>query len=143
LGEALSRVRSGDLPPRTVVLTFDDGGVDFYRVAFPILKTYGFPATVYQTTYYSDHQLPVFNLMLSYLLWKRQGSVLERGEELGLPVIMDLRTEHSRAEIVVKLVLQAEDQGLSGMQKDDLTVRLAQLLDINYNELLGRRLLNL
>src|SRR5581483_6920184 len=143
LSDALARVRSGDLPPRSVVLTFDDGGVDFYRVAFPLIKTYGFPATVYQTTYYSDHQGPVFNLMLSYLLWKRRGTILQRGRELGLPETMDLTTEQSRAEIVVKLVLQAEDQGLTGMQKHDLTIRLARLLDIDYDELHQKRLLQL
>jgi peptidoglycan/xylan/chitin deacetylase (PgdA/CDA1 family) len=40
----------GILPKRPVVLTFDDGYADFAREAWPILRRYGFPATVFVTT---------------------------------------------------------------------------------------------
>ena len=35
------------IPPRAVVLTFDDGYENFYEHAWPILQRYGFPAMVY------------------------------------------------------------------------------------------------
>ena len=35
------------IPPRAVVLTFDDGYENFYEYAFPVLRRYGFPAMVY------------------------------------------------------------------------------------------------
>lgn len=38
------------LPQRSVVLTFDDGYESFYRHAFPVLKRYGLPATVFVYT---------------------------------------------------------------------------------------------
>jgi peptidoglycan/xylan/chitin deacetylase (PgdA/CDA1 family) len=34
-------------PPRTIVLTLDDGYKDNYTYAFPILKKYNFPATIF------------------------------------------------------------------------------------------------
>ena len=50
LDEALTRLRSRDLPPRSVAITVDDGTYDFYKQAYPLLKKYDFPVTVYQTT---------------------------------------------------------------------------------------------
>lgn len=141
LAEALRRLRAHDLPAGSVALTFDDGTYDFYKQAYPLLKKYGFPVTVYQTTYYSDRQIPIFNLVCSYLLWKRRGEVLDRGSELGLQPPMDLRSAVSRQEIVVKLL--ARTQNLSGTEKDEFARGLAALLDVDYSALVAQRILHL
>jgi len=143
LGEGIQRLQARDLPPRSVAITFDDGGYDFYAGAFPLIKNYGFPVTVYQTTYYSDYQKPIFNVVCSYILWKRRGSVLQVGKELGLAESLDLRTETSRAGIVRTLVLNAEAEDFTGAQKDELASKLAQLLDVAYDEILAKRMFQL
>jgi len=40
------------LPPKSIVITFDDGYLDNYKYAFPILKKYGFTAAVFIVTDY-------------------------------------------------------------------------------------------
>jgi hypothetical protein len=70
LWEALQRLRTGTLPERSVAVTFDDGYVDFYRFALPILRAYEIPATVYLTTYYSERNGPVPGITAAYILWK-------------------------------------------------------------------------
>jgi len=143
LGEALQRLHSGTLPKRSVAITFDDGTYDFYRQAFPLLKSYGFPATVYQTTYYMDTEVPVFSLITSYMLWKRRGVVLTDGKELGLTVPMDLRTEAGRHQVVLQLLQIAERQNMSGVEKDGLARRLASFLRMDYDALASKRLLQI
>jgi peptidoglycan/xylan/chitin deacetylase (PgdA/CDA1 family) len=141
LKESLERLRAGDLPPGSLALTFDDGTYDFYKQAFPLIKKHGFPVTVYQTTYYSDHQVPVFNLICSYMLWKRRGQLLDTGGELGLHSPLDLRTAVSRQDVVVKLL--ALTQNLSSLEKNGVARRLAELLQVDYSALVAKRILQI
>jgi peptidoglycan/xylan/chitin deacetylase (PgdA/CDA1 family) len=43
------------LPKRSVVLTIDDGHRSVYQVAYPILKAFGYPATLFVYSDYIDH----------------------------------------------------------------------------------------
>jgi len=143
LAEALRRLRAGELPARSVAITFDDGMYDFYKLAYPLLKGYGFPATVYQTTYYTEHELPIFNLMCSYLLWNRRGEQLNAAQELGLIEPLDLRTEAGRHRVVRRLVDFSDRENLTGRQKNELATRLAAFLGIDYGCLCSQRILQL
>lgn len=55
----VARSLQGDsvLPPRAVALTVDDGYLDFYTQAFPVLKKYELPATVYLFTDFVDGKM--------------------------------------------------------------------------------------
>lgn len=143
LGEGLDRLRSGTLPKRSVAITFDDGTYDFYRQAYPLLRQYEFPATVYQTTYYTPLQVPVFNVICSYMLWKRSYEMIADGSSIGLPGPLDPRTEQGRMSIVRRLLEFTERENKTGAQKDQVAADLARLLGIDYEDLKRKRILHL
>lgn len=143
LAEGLQRLRSGTLPARSVTLTFDDGTYDFFRQAYPLLKHYGFPATVYQTTYYASIERPIFNLICSYMLWQRRGTLVSGGKDLGLDDPMDLRTNSSRVAIVGALVEASKRENRTGLQKDELAAQLARILKVDYDNLKAKRIVQL
>lgn len=54
LGEAHQRLVAGHLPPRALVITFDDGYADNAEVALPILRRHGLRATFFVATGFLD-----------------------------------------------------------------------------------------
>jgi len=51
---------SGPLPPRAVLITFDDAYTDFAEHAWPLLRQLGLPVTLFVPTAYPDHPARVF-----------------------------------------------------------------------------------
>jgi len=143
LAEALERLYRNDLPERSVVITFDDGTYDFRVQAYPRIKQWGFPVTVYLTTYYSQLELPVFSLICSYMMWKARAQGKVDLKELGVPDLVVLDSAEARQRTVDQLVAWADGQDMSGTQKNDIAARLAQLLNIDYRPLVAKRILQL
>lgn len=70
LGEAVRQLAAGSLPPRAVVLTFDDGFYNFFADVLPLLRQFQFPATVYVPTYHVLNQRPIPLLAARYMAWR-------------------------------------------------------------------------
>jgi peptidoglycan/xylan/chitin deacetylase (PgdA/CDA1 family) len=141
LDEALVRLSQDTLPPRSVVLTFDDGGYDFYREAYPVLRGLGFPATLYVPTYYMRFNRPVYDLMCSYLIWKGRERSLYWPEVLRIREDVPLRGE-AGAFVLGRLMRYPCENGLSGADKDELLRALAEQLGLDYDAILRRRMLH-
>lgn len=143
LAEAVRRLYNGTLPPRAVAITFDDGTYDFVARALPILAEFGFPATVYLTTYYCQHQRPVFDTAFAYLLWKA-GPVQFDGTGLVPGGGRVLATDHaSRVALMLRVREHAAARGLSGEDKDELLRLVAVRLGADYDSLARQRLLSI
>lgn len=54
LDEAAARLDRGELPPRALAITFDDGYADNHDVALPILRELGLNATFFIATAFTD-----------------------------------------------------------------------------------------
>lgn len=117
-----------ELPPRPVLVTFDDGHIDNYEVAFPILKRHGVPAAIFLSTAYIDSGEPFWFDQVSAWIHRLDGLALE---ELGiakrdisgsLPVRRKLSADYlemlkelsdaDRQDRVAKLKDRADVQGI-------------------------------
>lgn len=77
-----------DLPPRPVILTFDDGYADFYTDALPALQRHGFPATLYIATAFVEGtsrwlQHRCDEGMRPMLTWSQLAEISASGIECG------------------------------------------------------------
>lgn len=98
------------LPPKTIVLTFDDGFQNFYATAFPILADYNFTATVFLVAAhcekYNDWDGDLPTIERSRLMsWNEIKELHKHGIEFGAHSLThpDL-TEISLAEVERELV---------------------------------------
>lgn len=142
LDEAVRRLYDGTLPSRSVAITFDDGAYDFFTEARPLLEEFGYPATVYLTTYYSRFQRPVFNTTLRYLLWKARGQTLEVGGLADESGTFDLQRVTDRDAAFAAVARACASRQLSGADKDEVLSRVAERLRVDYAGLLRRRFLH-
>jgi peptidoglycan/xylan/chitin deacetylase (PgdA/CDA1 family) len=143
LGEAVERLYAGDLPDRAVAITVDDGAYDFYARAYPVIREFGFPVTLYLTTFYTDFNRPVFDPFCSYLLWKGRGAALDLKEVTGAGARVELSDDAARASALSALRGFAAGRGLSAEEKDGLLRSVARGVGVDYEELAARRVLHL
>jgi len=143
LDEAIRSLYRQDLPEKSVALTFDDGNYDFYKEAQPILREFGFPVTVYLTTYYSHYRKPVFDVICSYLLWKGRNVRFDFSDIIGQEMTVDLSDDGARASAIDALRKFARDQGFSAEEKNSLAASIAAKLKIDYDAICAKRLLHI
>jgi peptidoglycan/xylan/chitin deacetylase (PgdA/CDA1 family) len=138
LSEATRRLYDGTLPPRSVALTFDDGATDFARRALPVLREFNAPATLYLTTFYCVSRQPVFDTILSYVLWKGRNSQVDVASLCGSAEPLRVTSESARKRARNVLHEYATRRQMSAEEKNDLVARLAMMLGVDYDAILDR-----
>jgi peptidoglycan/xylan/chitin deacetylase (PgdA/CDA1 family) len=81
----MDQVTQGYGGPKTIAITFDDGYLDFYTTAYPLLKKYGFTATAYIIS---------GKIGGNYMTWDQIREVQAGGIEIGAHTVnhVDLAT---------------------------------------------------
>lgn len=82
LHEALTRLKTGESPRGWVSLTFDDGFRDFHDTAFPVLRDFRFPATVFLATGFIGNGSRTFKGR-PCMTWKQAAYLRREGIDFG------------------------------------------------------------
>ena len=76
LSELLKGLKTGQLPPKSIVITIDDGFKSTYTLAYPVLKKYNFPATLFLYTNFIEKNN-------SSLTWEEIREMTKNNIEIG------------------------------------------------------------
>jgi peptidoglycan/xylan/chitin deacetylase (PgdA/CDA1 family) len=85
-----------DSPEPVVAVTFDDGYQDNYHNAFPILKRYGVPATIFLTTGSLDTREPMWFERLAHAVKQSPKELIDL--EIDIPRRFRMRTHAERLD---------------------------------------------
>lgn len=133
LSDAVRYLQDGEpLPAGAAVITIDDGYLDFYRHAFPVLKKFGMPATFYVVTNFVDGKCWIWTDKARYILSKTADETLsfEIGNENIERRLTDRRSRFNAAAAV-----NAELKKLPDEKKDDVLIELAKVMKVEIPDL--------
>lgn len=142
LAELIDRLRQGTpIPKRPAVVTFDDGYRDNYLVAYPILKKYKVPATIFLTVGYIDAGRVLWVDRLAYMFKTTPLETLEiELPELGSGShIYRLKGIQERLKVVDTFTSLLKT--VTEDRKNDILAELAGSLRVNMDKVSGSLML--
>jgi peptidoglycan/xylan/chitin deacetylase (PgdA/CDA1 family) len=135
LDDGVDGLDSAALPDLPTVITIDDGWFNIKRYAHEILKRHGFPYTIYVSSHYSKHQVPLFNISIQYLLKAtRKRTVRLDGLSLPFDANVDLSDAASANETRERLIDYGHTR-LDPQERRDFVLKAAELLEVDFRPL--------
>jgi peptidoglycan/xylan/chitin deacetylase (PgdA/CDA1 family) len=113
--------RGGSCPPRSIVITVDDGYADFHDLALPLLRAFGIPATVFVTTGFVDRECWMWTDRI------RRAVVSSTKEHLAVDIrssTLEFPLGDSASRSRVADALGARAKSLSDAERLDLVARV-------------------
>lgn len=126
--------RGNDIPSRAVCITFDDGYKDNYTFAYPILRKYDAPATIFLTTGYIGSSETFWDCKLRFALWNTSITQLEV-DDLGHYYLMSPK---DRLKAMDKSIIDLIK--LSERKKNLLVEKLLKILRVDFPNRFGKEI---
>ena len=141
LEEALTDLKGNRLPKCATVITIDDGWFGTYSVMGPVLKRFGFPATLYVSTYYMEKGTQVFNVALRYIFWATDLPSIDLSRiSPDVPGTFVLADKERRAE-AERLILGIAERASGAVARQVLLRQICETLAVDWHTLETNRML--
>ena len=138
LDEVLRRQADGTIAPSQVALTFDDGLFNFAACAAPILREYGYSATVYVVSSTFSCPTIAHTMCIRDICRQSKASWLP-GRFCDISDPMPLTPESARAGTIRLLINRCKQLPIDRDCRDDFVRELAEALDVDFDDLTRRR----
>jgi len=89
------------IPPKSIVLTFDSGRRTVYDIAYPILKKYGYPATLFVQTDFIGHE--------TAMTWNQLKELRDNGFDIQCHINTHQSLAHLKKDTLFKSYFQIMD----------------------------------
>ena len=133
LSDIIDKLEGGrTLPPNTTAITIDDGYRDSYEIAFPLLKKFGIPATVYAITDFLDGKIWVWTDLMRYVLVNTKCNQLKLEFDEIDKIKIDLTDKLQRLETATRI--NSRLKKLPNEQRDEKIQAIAGDLNVKLPE---------
>jgi peptidoglycan/xylan/chitin deacetylase (PgdA/CDA1 family) len=134
LDEFKQGIRTGQFPDNSCLITFDDGWLDNYVFAYPILKKYEVPATIFLATDYIGNKDSFWQ--------EKTTGILKRAyqdRDMELLEIVDLKNILELSESNALVIIEQKIQSLKNLSEVELHGLIHRLksLSSKYSEVSG------
>jgi peptidoglycan/xylan/chitin deacetylase (PgdA/CDA1 family) len=124
--EAAALLENGNsLPDGATVITIDDGYQDAYDVAFPLLKKFGFPATLFAVTDFLDRKLWLWTDLMRFVLTETKKDFLNVEFERGIKIEVELTDFRQRLAAASRV-----NSRLKTMPNEEKELKINAIADI-------------
>ncbi len=94
-----AKILGEELPANPTVITIDDGYSDVYDIAFPLLKKYNMPATLYAITDFIDGKIWLWTDLMRYILMQSEAGFFSYEHPNGERVEAELEDDFQKLQV--------------------------------------------